>query len=172
VPFVRIGVTAGGGSMSKEIEQQADHVIPRAGAKASQFLGVVQQVCQDEGITLDLQPERRDRRDETIVLRAAVPAGRGNTVNLEVFADAQGQNLHVGWIAYRELVGGKTFGNIGMLSDINRMRQRNAGKADNQRALAGVLATFNSCVFEPVVQQLVDAVQAERGQRVNGFLGA
>jgi hypothetical protein len=161
-----------GGVMSKEIEDNADHVIPRAAERAAQFLGVVQQTCQDEGLGIDLQPARRGRRDDSMVLRAAVPAGRGNNVEIEVFADPQGQSLHVGWIAYREVVGGTMLGGRGLMGDINRARQRNAGKLDNQRALAGSLSAFNSCVFMPVVQQLVDAVQAERGQRANGFLGA
>lgn len=158
--------------MSKEIEEQVDNVIPRAAARAAQFLGVIQKTCEEEGLDLDLQPTRRSRRDDSIVLRGTIRAGRNNELELEVFADAQGTALHVGWQALRAIAGGQMLGNVGMFSDINARRSKAAAKSDNQRALSGILQAFNGMVYMPVVQQLSDAIRAEQGQRQNGFLGA
>src|SRR6476469_9150423 len=48
-----------GGGVSKEIEEQVDHVIPRASERAAQFLGVIQRTAVEEGLDLDLQPTKR-----------------------------------------------------------------------------------------------------------------
>jgi hypothetical protein len=161
-----------GGGVSKEIEEQVDHVIPRASERAAQFLGVIQKTCVEEGLELDLQPTKRGWRDETIVLRGTIRAGRNNELQLEVFADPQGNSLHVGWQALRAIAGGQALGGIGLFGEINGRRMKAAGKSDNQRALSGILQAFNGMVYMPVVQQLTEAIRAEQGQRQNGFLGA
>jgi hypothetical protein len=157
--------------VSKEIEEQMDHTVPRAADKAAAFLGVIQETCRNEGLDLALQPVQRSRRDQSIVLRAPIHAGRGNVLELEVFADPMGSGLHVGWQATRETLGGDTFGSFGMLGEMNARRRKNAGKADNQRMLTGLLRSFNDLVYGPVVQQLSEAVAASQ-PRANGFLGA
>jgi hypothetical protein len=158
--------------VSKETEVSSDFVIPRAADRAAQFLGVIQKACRGEGLDLNLQPTKRSFRDSTVVLRADIKAGRGNQLQLEVFADPQGNALHVGWQATRETVGGDFFGSVGMLGEINRAKTRNASKAGNQRALSGILQAFDSLVFQPVVQQLLDVVRAQQSPHQNGFLGA
>jgi hypothetical protein len=122
-------------------------------------------------LDLNLQPATRGFRDKTVVLRAPIKAGRGNVLDLEVFADPQGNSLHVGWQATREELGGP-LSNIGMFADMNNSRTRNANKAGNQRALSGILQAFDSLVFLPVVQQLSDAIRIEQKPQQNGFLGA
>lgn len=159
-------------ALSKETEASNDIVIPRAAQRASQFLGVIQQVCREEQLGINLLPTKRSFRDSTVVLRSAIKAGRGNVLQLEVFADPQGNALHIGWQANRETVGGSTLGNMGLLGEMNAMSRMNANKAGNQRALSGILQAFDGMVFQPVAQQLLEAVQAEQGPRQNGFLGA
>lgn len=157
--------------MSKEEEVGNDMVIPRAAGRSAAFLGVIQKTCRDEGLELNLQPAKRGWRDDTIVLRAPIKAGKGNSLELEVFADPQGNALHVGWQANRETIGGP-LANIGIFADANNRNIRNAGKAGNQRALSGILQSFNMMIFQPVVQQLMDAVRAEQAPKQNGFMDA
>jgi hypothetical protein len=157
---------------TKDVEEQNDHVIANAASRANQFLGVIQKTCEDEGLGIILKPTKRSMRDATIVLRGKVPAGRGNDVELEVFADPQGKALHVGWQATRPVIGGKTLGSIGMFGEMNALARRKANNASNVRALSGALGAFNSMVYEPVVEQLIEAIRAEQGPAKNGFLGA
>ena len=116
----------------------------------------------EEGLELDLQPTKRSWRDESIVLRGTIRAGRNNELQLEVFADPQGNSLHVGWQALRAIAGGQALGGIGLFGEINGRRMKAAGKSDNQRALSGILQAFNGMVYMPVVQQLTDAIRASR----------
>ncbi len=156
--------------MGKEVEAYNDMVVPRAAGKGDTFLRVIQSTCRDEGLDLNLQPAKKSLRDKTIVLRAPIHAGRGNALELEVFADSQGNSLHVGWEASRPVVGGALAG-VGMFGEMNAMSRRGAARGNNQRQLSGVLQAFDSLVFMPVVQMLNDAVKQERGPRQNGFLG-
>lgn len=158
--------------MSKETEASNDLIIPRAAGRASQFLGVIQRACREENLGLNLQPTKRSFRDSTVVLRADIKAGRGNTLELEVFADPQGQALHIGWQANRLTIGGDVLGSRGLLGEMNAMSRAGANRAGNQRALSGILQAFDGLVFQPVAEQLAEAVRAEQSPRQNGFLGA
>ena len=158
--------------MSKETEASNDLVIPRAAGKASQFLGVIQKACQEEQLGINLLPTKRSFRDSTVVLRSSLKAGRGNALELEVFADPQGHALHIGWQANRVTIGGDVLGNRGLLGEMNAMSRAGANRAGNQRALSGILQAFDGLVFQPVAEQLMDAVRAEQGPKQNGFLGA
>ena len=157
---------------TKHVEDEFDVVVRGGSGRAAQFLGVIQKMCQEEGLDVNLQPAKRSFRDSTVVLRGPLKVGRGNQLEMEVFADPQGTGLHVGWQATRATAGGSVLGNVGLLGEINAMRTRNAGKAGAVRAQSGILQAFNNMVFLPVVQQLTVAIQAERGPSQNGFLGA
>ena len=158
--------------MSKEIEEQVDHVIPRAGERAAQFLGVIQKTCVEEGLELDLQPTKRSWRDESIVLRGTIRAGRNNELQLEVFADPQGNSLHVGWQALRAIAGGQALGGIGLFGEINGRRMKAAGQvgqpARPQRDPPG-LQRDGLHARGPAADR---CHPGEQGQRQNGFLGA
>jgi hypothetical protein len=121
---------------------------------------------------INLQPAKRSFRDATVVLRGPVNAGKGNTLELEVFADVMARNLHVGYQLSRPVAGGNALGHIGMFGEINAMARRGAGKAANVRAQSGIMQAFHGMVFLPVCQQLIDAVQQSQRPSQNGFLGA
>lgn len=158
--------------MAREVEDQFTQLVPRAAGRAAQFLGVLKQANDTEGLGIPLAATNRSFRDKSVVLRGKVPAGKGNAVELEVFADPQGSALHVGWQVQRNVVGGALSG-IGMMQEFNFQNIKNSGKASNVRQLTGAMTAFQDLVFLPVLQQLVEAVEAENaGPRPNGFLGA
>ena len=179
-PTARIGgvISAGrllvlekGKDMANEAIDSNDAIIPRAATRAAQFLSVIQQQVRQQGLDISLTPAKRGLRDPSVVLRAPLNVGRGNAVELEVFADPQGPALHAGWIAQRETLNGITQ-NLGLMRELDWLRNRNANSATAQRALSGTLQAFDGLVFRPVVQMLLEAVQAESAPPRNGFLGA
>lgn len=148
-----------------------DTLIPRAGSRAKQFLGVIHQRTTSEGLDVSFRPTKRSMRDSSIVLRGPLNVGRGNAVELEVYADPQGSALHVGWVAQREALNGVTQ-HLGLFQELNWLRNHNAGTAASERALNGILQAFDGMVFRPVVELLVEAVQGDTGPQRSGFLGA
>ncbi len=159
--------------MGAELEDQYDQIIPGAGDKAGAFLGVLKKTCEAQGLGITLQPAKRSMRDATVVLRGNLPAGKGNALQIEIFADQMGtNNLHVGYQVLRPVVGGGALSNVGLFREMNYATQRNAGKAGNVRAQSAITQAFHGMVFLPVVQQLIDAVQVSQRPAQNGFLGA
>lgn len=158
--------------MGTELEDQYDQIILGAADKAGAFLGVLQKRCQEQGLEINLQPAKRGFRDATVVLRGAIKAGRGNTLQLEVFADVMANNLHVGWQLSRPVAGGSALGNIGIFGEMNAMARRGANKTGNVRAQSGIMQAFQGIVFLPVLEELTYAVQQSKGPQQNGFLGA
>jgi hypothetical protein len=158
--------------MGKELEDQYDQIIPGAAGKAGAFLGVLQKRCEEQGLGINLQPTKRGFRDQSVVLRGAIKAGRGNTLELEVFADAMGNNLHVGYQLSRPVAGGSALSNVGIFGEMNAMARRGAGNAGNVRAQSGMMQAFHGMVFLPVLEQLTEAVQQSQSPPKNGFLGA
>ena len=158
--------------MANEVEDQYDQIIPGAADKAGAFLGVIQKTCSEQGLGITLMPEKRSLRDSSTVLKGAVPAGKGNRLELEVFADVMARNLHVGYQLLRPMAGGSLLGNRGMMGEINAINRRNANKAGAVRAQSAIMQAFHGLVFLPVIQQLIDAVQQSQQPARNGFLGA
>jgi hypothetical protein len=81
-------------------------------------------------------------------------------------------NLHVGYQVMRPVVGGRALSNVGIFRDMNNSMQRNANKGGNVRAQSGITQAFHGMVFLPVVQQLIEAVQASQRPAKNGFMGS
>ena len=160
--------------MGAELEDQYDQIIPGAGDKAGAFLGVLKKTCEEQGLGIVLQPAKRSIRDASVVLRGNLPAGKGNALQIEIFADRMGtsHNLHVGYQVLRPVVGGGALSSVGIFRELNYATQRNAGKAGNVRAQSAITQAFHGMVFLPVVQQLIEAVQQSQRPAQHGFLGS
>lgn len=139
-----------------------DEVVPGAAPHAERFLATVLGRSEAEGIPLRLASATKGlgakRRS---ILRAEFRVGglltRSPRYRLEVFADPIGSALHVGF-----QVDAPQAGVIGPYL----MSRRGAMVGDwlqslprNQRELAQLVGGFDTTVFVPTVQQLVDAVE-------------
>jgi hypothetical protein len=159
------------------LEENFEQVVPHAATRGPRFLGVVQKRCQAEGIGIDLQPTKPDRKSDRVILQAELVIGswarRGRPLRLEVFADPIGSSLHVGWHLTKEVVGTGILGNTPMMSDINYRLDLKDARPENIRQINGIVSAFQATVFLPVLQQLADSVDRARTQRgQSGFLGA
>lgn len=157
--------------MSSAIVDKNDNLIPKAAPHAERFLRTIQERADAEGIGVKLKAGRRGLFDSTPVLKATVKAGYQNDVKLEVFAEAQGSGLHVGWHASHPELGGALAG-VGMFGQSNALNRAIGGTANKQRKLAGILQAFDQLVYRPVLQDLVMALRNGKGSQASGFLGA
>ena len=160
--------------VSRELEQHFDQIIPGAADRSSQFLGVVQQRCQTEGLPLTLTP-KEERRSKRVILQGVIQVGKtlrkGRPMTLQVYADPVGSSLQVGWQL-------STDGVPDFLMGFNAVQRgqmsldRRDSSPENVRQLSGILNAFHETVFRPVMGQLVDALQRTQGRSESGFLGA
>lgn len=160
--------------MAREIEEHFDEIIPGAADRANQFLGVVRDRCNQEGIGIELRPHEF-RRSKRLVLRGHLQVGKllrkSRPMQIEVFADPVGSSLQVGWQLTKE-------GAPEMLMGFNSVArgQMMQDKADyspeNVRQLNAILGAFHQTVFRPVLFQLTDALDRQRQSGGGGFLGA
>jgi hypothetical protein len=152
----------------KEVEDEFTKMVPGAAGRGPKFLVVVAQTCADKGIALQFEPAARGNAGGT-----AIKAPLGSGLNLEVFAKDQGPHLQVGWEIATVLVGGAFLGKRGLFAEINTVRTWGQRNPDKMRDAQGMFEMFRDYVFLETLQQLADAVAAERpGQGRNGFLGA
>ena len=154
--------------MAKESILSEDHLIPHAGPRAEQFLGVIQQETLNQGLGIEFVAGRRSMRDKTIVLRAPLKVGRAADLELEVWAEPQGAALHVGWSAQEKVADSwNAWGR-----DIQTIKQFGSNVQDAERKMRGMVQAFHNLVYQPVVQMLVEATQQRRTPGNDGFLGA
>jgi hypothetical protein len=155
--------------MPKDVEDQFSHIVVGAADRAQQFLGVVQQRCDEMQIGLQLEAFQRSARSGGgMALRGNLKYGQG----IEVFAQPMGPSLQVGYQLTTHQAGGALAG-IGLFGEINTRRAKMQSKTGNVREVAGMVQAFNQLVLGPVIQELTDAVAQQRGApNRNGFLGA
>lgn len=155
--------------MPNDVEDQFSHIVQGAADKAQQFLSIVRERCGQAQIGLDLEAFQRSNRDGGgMALKGDLKYGQG----IEVFAQAMGPSLQVGYQVTTHQVGGALAG-IGMFGDINARRMKKQAKGTNVREVEGKIQAFNQIVFGPVIQELTDAVAQQQGRPAgNGFLGA
>ena len=155
--------------LSTEMHDHFDYMVPNAATKGGLFLSTVRDRCNSAGLGLTLAPKNAGK--ERVVMRGEIVLGnawKGKVpFYLEVFADAQGPLLQVGY----QLSTKDTPSYLGSLSDSMFIAQRKViSDPSTQRQLSGTIQAFHLTVFEPTLTQLVQAVGGAVPAR--GFLGA
>jgi hypothetical protein len=161
--------------MAQDLLDHYDELIPYAADRSAQFLGVIKQRTEEEGLPLQLNA-KSERRSNRVVLEGLVQVGRGlnkgRPTTITVFADPVGNSLQVGWQISTPGVPAVMMG-FDSVAMAQASMDRKDARPENVRAMSGVLMAFQQVVFVPVVGLLVDAVQRARGsQDRGGFLGA
>ena len=156
--------------MVQNVEEYFDELVPGAGDRAAEFLGVVRDRCSAAGIGIELRPHA-GRRKRRLVLRGRLQLGKGllktRPMQLEVFADPVGNALQVGWHVTKEVKGETSFKSVAFAED---MQDRLDNRLDSQRQMSGILTAFDKLVFQPVLKELAAAVEGSAPGGPAGFL--
>lgn len=81
-------------------------------------------------------------------------------MQLEVFAEPTGKHLQVGWHVTKEVAGGIQT-RMRSVAIAEAMKDRRDYSADNQRQLNAIVTAFHRTVFEPTLEDLMNAVTRE-----------
>lgn len=159
----------------QEVQENFDQVVPAASRHGDTFLATIQKRTASGGIGISLDPIKASRKSDRIVLRGSITFGSiwngKEPYTLEVYADALGQALQVGWQLTTQEIGG-------MLANTNMGQYAAAGKARRQadpnimRQVSGILQAFHQTIFLPTLQDLINAVQRSQQQSAGGFFSA
>jgi hypothetical protein len=162
----------------QQLENDFSQVIPGAGEMSEKFLGVVKNQCDAAGIGLLLHPHQPDKRKPRYVLQGNIPVettsmfkGKGRPALIQVYADRVGTStaLTVGWQLVSDAVDDNflrhTQAGMRQTSKLNRQDS----DPDRVRQINAAVQAFHAIVFQPVMQQLADAV---RPQQSAGFFNA
>jgi hypothetical protein len=164
----------GGISMGQQLTEQFDQIIPNAASKAEQFLGVIQKTTVDSGIPLSFVAEKA-RKTGRVCLVGTIQVGstfrKTRPMKMEVYADAMGNSLQVGWQLSKAQLSGfaATFDSNVAAAAWQDLRDMHP---DNIRQVNGILSAFHETVFLPVMGFLVDAVGRPSDPQSGGFLNA
>jgi hypothetical protein len=167
--------------VAQQLENDFSQVIPGAGDYGEKFLGVIKTQCDQAGIGLQLYPHQPDKRAQRFVLQGSIPIqttsmfkGKGRGASIQVYADRVGTStaLTVGWQLVSE--SGMREGNVLLrntqagVREIDKLNRQDSDP-DRIRQINAAVQAFHGIVFQPVMQQLADAV---RPQQSAGFFQA